>query len=105
MRRVSRDGVVGVAVLGCRYPFRLASVEGIASCLGKLMLVGRSSGWGSAGSLSWFGTACGFLRYQRWMLALSWIRAISASVGVSWGSAMSSTGNRGLPGGLFGVPV
>ncbi len=32
---------------------------------------------------------------------VSWTRASSASVGVSWGSAMSSTGNLDLPGGLF----
>jgi hypothetical protein len=29
------------------------------------------------------GSVCACLRYQRWMLALSWTWAISASVGVS----------------------
>ena len=101
-RGVSRSGVVGVAVLGFGYPPRLASpdVGGIWGCLDEWMVVGRSSGWGSAGSLRWFATAWGFLRYQRWTLALSWARASAASVGVSWGSAMSSTGNRDLPGGF-----
>ena len=37
------------------------------------------------------------------MLALSWARAVSASVGVSWGSAMASTGIRCLPGGMLRV--
>jgi hypothetical protein len=37
------------------------------------------------------------------MLALSWARAVSASVGVSWGSVMASTGICCLPGGMLGV--
>jgi len=64
-------------------------------------LVGRSSGWGSAGSLSWFCTACGLLRYQRWMLALSCARAKFASAGLSWGRTMSSSGKCCLPGDLW----
>jgi len=47
------------------------------------------------------GSVCSCLRYKRCMVALSWLRAISASVGVRWGSAMSSSGNRGLSGGLL----
>jgi hypothetical protein len=88
-----------MAVLGYEYPPRLAlvCVDGWLDS----MLVGRSSGWGSAGSLSWSCTACGFLRYQRWMLALSWARASFASVGLSWGKHMSSSGKCGLPGDLL----
>ena len=37
----------------------------------------------------------------RCILALIWARAISPSVGMRWGSFMSSTGNRGLPRGLL----
>jgi hypothetical protein len=65
------------------------------------MLVGSLSGWGSAGSLSWFCTACGLLRYQRWMLALSCARARVASVGLSWGRTMSYSGKNCLPGVLW----
>ena len=32
------------------------------------------------------GSVCACLRYQRCMLALSWVRAISASIGVRWGT-------------------
>ena len=49
------------------------------------------------------GSVCACLRYQRWMLALSWARAVSASVGVSWGSVMASTGICCLSGGMLGV--
>ena len=99
MGRVLPVDGAGMAVFGYEYPPRLALVC-VDGWLGS-MLVGRSSGWGSAGSLSWSCTACGFLRYQRWMLALSWARASFASVGLSWGRHMSSSGKCDLPGDLL----
>ncbi len=49
-----RGGVAEVAVVGHGYPPRLVSagVEGIVVCLWGSVLVGTSTGWGSAGSLS-----------------------------------------------------
>ena len=66
MEGVLRDGCAEVVGVGYGYPPRLVSagVEGVVGgCLGGLLLVGRSSGWGSAGSLSELGWCGSPLRW------------------------------------------
>ena len=77
---------------------------GLSGVLGSVGLIRFAVEVGGR-RLRWLGggPACACLRYQRWMLALSWARAVSASVGVSWGSVKASTGVCCLPGGVLGV--